>query len=67
MFSATKFSMLAGMASLMLQSQVMFTPLFAMTWLEERWQPYHRVVDCAGENPRERHDELLPICAISLT
>ncbi len=33
LFSAMKFGMPAGMASLVLQSQVVFTLLFAMIWL----------------------------------
>lgn len=43
LFSAMKFGMPAGMASLVLQSQVVFTLLFAMFWLGERWQPHHWV------------------------
>jgi len=43
LFCAMKFGMPAGMASLVLQSQVVFTLLFAMIWLGERWQPHHWV------------------------
>ena len=43
LFSAMKFGMPAGMASLVLQSQVLFTLLFAMIWLGERWQTHHWV------------------------
>lgn len=43
LFSAMKFGMPAGMASLVLQSQVVFTLLFAMIWQGERWQPHHWV------------------------
>ncbi len=43
LFCAMNFGMPAGMASLVLQSQVVFTLLFAMIWLGERWQSHHWV------------------------
>ena len=39
LFCAMKFGMPAGMASLVLQSQVVFTLLFAMIWLESAGSP----------------------------
>ncbi len=56
LFCAMKFGMPAGMASLVLQSQVVFTLLFAMIWLGERWQPHHWVaLPLAGPDLSHRH------------
>ncbi|MDF0604198.1 EamA family transporter [Neisseriaceae bacterium TC5R-5] len=38
LFSAIKFGMPAGLASLVLQSQIFFTFIFARVWLAEPWQ-----------------------------
>lgn len=43
LFCAMYLGMPAGIASLVLQSQVLFTLLFAMFWLGERWRLHHAI------------------------
>jgi O-acetylserine/cysteine efflux transporter len=52
LFTAMKIGMPAGIASLVLQSQVLFTLLFATFFLQEHWQPHQPAT--------------LAICAIGL-
>ena len=40
LFTAMKIGMPAGVASLVLQSQVLFTLLFGAVWLKEKWKSH---------------------------